>query len=228
MSNLPPLYYINLINRQDRHKSFVHAWQYQFGFHLSHVKAIHYSVLPHSRSPLYTPKQLAQYATFLSHIKAVKRFLSSGFDLAWIAEDDAYPLFDQFFFAGHVYREIVNIRGLVNLAPNFSSWRSHPMQLNTVNSCMLYPHDSPPHCMHLYQLTREFAHKFLGYLYHITQTSDLLIYDVDIYMNAELRSQMYFMGACLAGQAPGYSDIESRNIDYRQQLYQSTPNVFLN
>ena len=218
LSSLPTIYYISLNNRSDRRTSFIRAWHSILGFQLLRVNAIHYSDLPFSRSHFFTPKQLAQYATFLSHIKAIKLFLDSNYERAWIAEDDAYPLFDQTFFEGEMYRKIECTHGLINLAPNLSMWPRNIFPLNDVNNCMTFVNVTPPHCMHLYQINKEFGTLYYKHLIKIIMSADFPIYDVDIYKNPELSHMMWFLGSCLAGQEPGYSDIESKNIDYRNQL----------
>jgi hypothetical protein len=213
--SVPPVIVINLPHRVDRINEFYCNWRV-YCQNIYVVEAIRASKLLQVISSEWTGKELAQYATFLSHRKAISFFLKSSFDKAWIAEDDAYPLFVESFLKSTDYELLLNTEGLINLAPNLSRPDLSRKNLSTVNPCINFP--SPPHCMHLYQISRSIAKEYLRFLTFLVETKEKLVYDVDIYSTSRIHGFMFFAGLTIAGQRAGISDIEQRIVDYSPQL----------
>jgi thiol-disulfide isomerase/thioredoxin len=225
--HVPPIVVINLPHRTDRLNEFYSNWcSYCQAIYV--LEAVSATKLLQAASKEWTSKELAQYATFLSHRKAISFFLKSSYDKVWIAEDDAYPLFDKTFFESTTYKLLLNTEGLVNLAPNLSRPDLRHKNFFVVNRSIDLPF--PPHCMHLYQISRAMAEEYFRILTLLVATREKLVYDIDIYGNSRIRGFMSFAGLTLAGQRAGLSDIEHCVVDYSKQLdcgtlsIQSLPN----
>ena len=211
---VPRLFVISLDTRPDRIVLFRESWN-RLSEGIVDVTGITPSDMIQGSIAGLSRKEAAQYATFMSHRKAIITFLKSGLSQAWIAEDDAYPLIETSGINTDIIRRVTSHPGLINLAPNLSTYQTKN-DLHFLNLCANYTH--PPHCMHLYQISRGFAFSFVGYLTNLILSTNRLIYDVDIYANPNLINSMYFLGQSWAGQQPGYSNIEFSYVDYRQQL----------
>ena len=176
------------------------------------VEAVYYKqLLPGLLQYHDNQKISAQYATMLSHRKALKAFIASWDTVGWIIEDDAVPMFGRGFLDSTFFNQLVGFPGFVNLAPNLSSIDIQllPERIYSYNS------RGKPHCLHFYQVSREMAIKLLEHITIVVQVSQRVIADIDLYSSSHIVSSCYFTGTPLAKQIQSHSDIEGRVVDYR-------------